>query len=133
MINTKEYSEAIVEVLDIIKHMDEDVIELIPIEFIKRLNEQKSSTYIANIDYRKPLEENDLKHTTKVLLALIYRDYICTDDEREDFDGILKENENKRYNPNIFENKKESELRLVPVEIKKNIFQKIVDKLFKRV
>ena len=61
MINTKDYSEAITEVLDIIKHLDEEQIEQIPLDFIKMLKERQSTTYIPNIDYTKPLLENKLK------------------------------------------------------------------------
>lgn len=131
MIDTKEYSEATVEVIDIIQHLDEDIIEKIPTEIIKKLNEKKSTTYESNIDFKKPLEENNLKPTTKVMLALIYRNYICTTEKQKELDKMFEENQEKKYNKNIFKNSG-TELRLVPVKEKKNIFQRIIEKLFKR-
>ena len=87
---TKEYSEAIVEVLDVLRNLDEETISRIPLSFIRSLNEKKSKTYKSNIDFSKDLKENELKHQTKVILALIYRDYICeTEEEREEFDSKL--------------------------------------------
>ena len=133
MIDTNEYSEAIVEVLDVIQHMDEYEIDKIPLEFIKTLNEKKSSTYKSKIDFTKSLQENELKHTTKVILTLIYRDYICTTEERKELDQLLKKTE--EYKADIFEHKiekTENELKLIPIERKKNLFQKIFDKLLRR-
>ena len=136
MIGTKEYGEAAVEVLDIIKHMDEDQIDLIPLDFIQKLKEKQLEGYNANIDYTKPLEENTLKHTTKVMLALIYRDYLCTtDEEKIEFNNTLKNQSYKKFNTNMFEKRVEdtdSQLKLVPVEKKKSIFEKIFYKFFKK-
>ncbi len=136
MIGTKEYGEAAVEVLDIIKHMDEDQIDLIPLDFIQKLKEKQLEGYNANIDYTKPLEENTLKHTTKAMLALIYRDYLCTtDEEKIEFNNTLKNKSYKKINTNMFEKRVEdtdSQLKLVPVEKKKSIFEKIFYKFFKQ-
>ena len=136
MIGTKEYGEAAVEVLDIIKHMDEDQIDLIPLDFIQKLKEKQLEGYNAKIDYKKPLSENTLKHTTKVMLALIYRDYLCTtDEEKIEFNNTLKNQSYKKFNTNMFEKRVEdtdSQLKLVPVEKKKSIFEKIFYKFFKK-
>ncbi len=131
MIDTKEYSEATVEIIDIIQHLDEDIIEKIPTEIIKKLNEKKSTTYESSIDFTKPLEENNLKPTTRAMLALIYRNYICTTEKQKELDKMFEENQEKKYNKNIFKSS-DTELRLVPVKAKKNIFQRIIEKLFKR-
>lgn len=137
MINTKEYSEAAVEVLDILTHLDEDIIALIPMDFIMKLKNNRSKTYIANIDYTKPLEDNNLKHYTKVILTLIYRDYICLEDEKNEINKILKDKELKKYNNNMFNsnndqsNQSEDNMMLIKTSINENIFKRIINKLFK--
>ena len=132
--DTKEYSEAITEVLDIIKHLDEDQIEQIPLDFIKNLKERQSTTYVPNIDYTKPLQENKLKCKTKVILAIIYRDYLCNEEEQKEFDNQLKIKEEKTNN-DIFSNRvehTEDKLKLVPYEKKKSLFRKILDSILKK-
>ena len=139
MINEKEYSEAIVEVLDILKHLDDSILDQIPLDFIKALNSQKSATYVSTIDFTKPLNENNLKHTTKVILTLMYRDYLCANKEKEELIKQLSKNEelkNTNYNTDLFKNKTSiSDLPkedLSLIDVKKNIFQRILDKIFKR-
>lgn len=50
------------------------------IEFIER---NKSKTGNTDIDKNKKLKNQKLRNQTKVLLALIYRDYMCTEEERK--------------------------------------------------
>ena len=131
---TKEYSEAIVEVLDVLRNLDEETISRIPLSFIRSLNEKKSKTYKSNIDFSKDLKENELKHQTKVILALIYRDYICeTEEEREEFDSkLLKSYKNA---DEIFTNKQETintQNKMILYEQESNFFKKIINKLFNR-
>ena len=131
---TKEYSEAIVEVLDVLRNLDEETISRIPLSFIRSLNEKKSKTYKSNIDFSKDLKENVLKHQTKVILALIYRDYICeTEEEREEFDSkLLKSYKNA---DEIFTNKQETintQNKMILYEQESNFFKKIINKLFNR-
>jgi len=77
MITPKEFSEAAVDVLEIIKNMDEYLISQIPLDLIKSLRAKCSSTYKSQIDFSKPLEENNLSYATKILLTVLYRDYLC--------------------------------------------------------
>ena len=131
---TKEYSEAIVEVLDVLRNLDEETISRIPLSFIRSLNEKKSKTYKSNIDFSKDLKENVLKHQTKVILALIYRDYICeTEEEREEFDSkLLKSYKNA---DEIFTNKQETintQNKMILYEQENNFFKKIIKKIFNR-
>ena len=133
--NTKEYSEATSEVLEIIKYLDDDEIAKIPLDFIQKLNQKKSDTYIPNIDFTKPLEENNLRRETLAILGIIYKDYLATDEERIEFEAILDENSKINYKENIFDKKEKDNIEnslLVPIEKKKNVLQRFFDKLLKR-
>ena len=131
---TKEYSEAMVEVFDVLQNLDEESISRIPLDFIKYLNKNKSKTYKSNIDFSKELKENELKHETKVMLALIYRDYMCeTDEERKEFEDTLAKPSNKVNE--IFPTKLEEadkKDKMIVFEQEKSMFKKILNKFFSK-
>ena len=85
-------SKSFSEVYDIINHLEEKKKKKIPKSFIKIIEEQMDKTYKVNIDYSKNINEQVLFRETKVILSLIYRDYIVEKDERKK----LLDQENKR-------------------------------------
>lgn len=113
-VGTNEYSVAITEVLYILKYLPKDMTANIPTNFLKYLNENSIPDYKPDFDLSKGLDNVRLKHKTKILLAIIYRNYICSEQERLDYDKILLQNENEyqvkfkeKYNTdNIFKETK---------------------------
>ena len=77
----REYEEAFVEVDEIIKLMPIDISSKIPIKFRQVISENKAKDYLVKI--QEPLENQKLKKETIVILGLIYRDFLCTPEERE--------------------------------------------------
>lgn len=146
----EEYREAFSEVAQIINLMPSNLVGRIPIEFKQIIQAEKSKTYIPNIT--EPIEQCALKTETIIILALIYRDFLCSKEEREnliardtnnlvDFEKELRE----KYNPdNIFKNRNTTQYsqeeypkeQTAIVEYKeKNFLQKLFDRikhLFKR-
>lgn len=116
-VETNEYSVAITEVLYILKYLPKDMTANIPTNFLKYLNENSIPDYKPDFDLSKGLDNVRLKHKTKILLAIIYRNYICSEQERLDYDKILLQNENEyqiklkeKYNTdNIFKETKTSD------------------------
>ena len=116
-VGTNEYSVAITEVLYILKYLPKDMTANIPTNFLKYLNENSIPDYKPDFDLSKGLDNVRLKHKTKILLAIIYRNYICSKQERLDYDKILLQNENEyqiklkeKYNTdNIFKETKTSD------------------------
>lgn len=134
MIETKDYSEAISEVLELLQLADEEIIKKIPLEVIQKLNKGKSDTYKSKFDEMHEIEEKDLNPKAKAILAFLYRDYICTEEERREFDKILQENskiQEEKYSIKKFEQKEVEQINNLPVEVKKSFIQKIFEKLFK--
>ena len=87
---SKEYEEAVVDVIYIINNMVEEEKNKIPKSLVDLfLNITKSSNYISNINIEIPLYEQELKPKTKALLGLLYRQFLCSDSEREIFDKKL--------------------------------------------
>ncbi len=89
----KEFGEAAVEVLDILKHVDSEDFKKIPAKFIGFLEENKSEYYICNLDHSKKIEEMELKPKTEALLGYIYLNYWSDDAGKKDFEQRLRENE----------------------------------------
>lgn len=141
MTETKdEYREAVSEVLEILQFADEEIINKIPLEVLKKLNSQKSITYIPKFKETQKIEVEQISKKAKAILALLYRDYICTKEERKEFDKQLIEantqnQENMDYSIKRFhDNTKDTKLEFknaLPVEVKKNFIQRILEKLFK--
>ena len=105
------YTEAFVEVSEIFKLMPKTMLDKIPNRFRPIIENEKSTTYISNI--KEPLEQCTLKEETIIILSLIYRDFLCSKEEKERLQyrdaQKIKEAENElreRYNTdNIFKNK----------------------------
>ena len=116
-INNMEYAIAAAEVLELLKNFNKEDLEKIPKEFINTLESKKAKDYIAEFDYSKSIEELNLRQSTKVMLGMIYREYWCNDEDRKEYDKLLRKNsyENQKklrekYNPDdIF--KKNNTLR----------------------
>ena len=116
-VETNEYSVAITEVLYILKYLPKDMTANIPTNFLNFLNENSIPDYKPDFDLSKGLDNVRLKHKTKILLAIIYRNYICSEQERLDYDKILLQHENEyqiklkeKYNTdNIFKETKTSD------------------------
>lgn len=126
-----EYSEAIVEVLEILKYTDKKILEKIPNELLKVWERDKSKTYKPKLDYSKKLEEMDLKPKTRALIAMIYADFICTAEEKKEIDKKMLENENKKqeeirakYDPDRLFEKKEKRTE----QFENNVSLKTIEK-----
>ena len=68
----REYEEAFSEVDEVLKLMPIDLLSKIPVQFRKVISEIK-----------EPLEEQNLKKETIVILGLIYRDFLASPEEKE--------------------------------------------------
>lgn len=109
----KEYEEAFAEVDEILQLMPIDLLIKIPLQFKKVISENRSQNYIPKI--KEPIKEEDLKYETRVILGLIYRDFLADPEEREklqaqDAEEIRKIEEElqKQYDvDNIFRKRKE--------------------------
>lgn len=109
---TKEFAEASAEINEILKYMPKEEVEKIPSKLREFFKEVASKDYVTNINPDLPLDEQEIKEKTKDIIALIYRNYWCSEEERKELDQKLIENDRKfeeelreKYNPdNIFKN-----------------------------
>ena len=138
MKNNNDYSEAISEALEILQYLEEDLLNKIPLEVIKRLKEQSSKTYIYKFKDVGEVDTSKLSDKAKDVFAVLYRDYIANEEEKIEFDKMLYENDLKESSKMsikpLFEKKEitVTQDELLPVIPKKGFIQKILDKIFKK-
>lgn len=141
---TKELSEAAVEINSIFENMSIDLLSKIPKSFRNFFIEIASQNYEFEYNKTVSLNKQKLLPKTKGILALIYRDYLCNEKEKEnynkEYDRVLKLKEQKeKYNSNnLFRRKKNeqkndySDIKLLPIEYNQiSLFRKIIEKLKK--
>ena len=144
-----EYREAFTEIYEIFKLMPQELLNKIPIKFYEMIKEERDTEYIANI--KEPLEKQKLKNETIIILGLIYREFLCSPEEKkrlqekdakqlQEIEKALEDEIRQKYNPDdIFKNKinkqrlQKEENALIVVEEKwyKKIFN-IIKSLFKK-
>lgn len=136
-----EYSEAITETLDILKHTRKEDVDKISSRFMDYLEANASKTYKPELDHTKKIKDMQLNRKTKAILAIIYKKFWCNSEKQEQFNRVLKENEIKRekelrekYNPdNLFKDKKPKietiDNSMAIVEYKESFFTKLIKKI----
>ena len=141
-----EYRKALFEVYTILENTEEEIRNKIPEKFINFIKENMDKNHNFKLQYGKGLAEQNLMEETKQILALMYRDYICTKEERKELlekeqeKRIEKETENKeKYDINfekIKANKRKkenygvNETQLIDIT-KEKWYKKLINKILK--
>ena len=125
---------ALAEAYDIITHSSQEIQNKISPKFMEILISGKDNSYISNLDYDKNLDEQ-IQHETKIILGLIYRDYLCDISERQEL--LKKETEllnrieqerNEKYSvDNLFKNRPYTSNIQQPNQIQDNEQNKIIE------
>lgn len=124
----------------IINMMDKKMREKINPQFIKFLKENQDVEYKSCIDDKIPLKEQELSTELKLMLSIIYIDYLCDSDTKEKIMRKEKENiqeYNKKVTENIFikinqnntQKDKLNDTSLVVYQKQENIFIRIWEKI----
>ena len=138
-------SEVYVDISIIIKMMPIEMREKISKSFINFIEKNKSNNYVSNINPKIPIREQNIRKETKEMLGIIYRDYLCSNEEH---DELIKQEEQEikqyeeelrqKYNPNdLFKNKQKEynyekeKVNVAMAEYKKETFIEKILKFFK--
>ena len=144
----ENYSKVYTELYEIFKHMPKEQIDKLPQELKHTIKRQKDNDYLYEVTNISDFENQKMMTQTRAILAVLYRDYWATKEERE----RIKEEERKeitineeikkeKYSyENIFKEGEIEENQTIeenlPIAINnKNIFIKIIEfikNLFKR-
>ena len=92
----QRYREASVDVLDILSHMSSSEQEKVSRKFVEFLKDNSSEDYVSNLDYTKSLDQMELSEEARGLIAIMYRNYWCTAEEKQALDAKFIENEVKK-------------------------------------
>ena len=105
------------EVDAILEKMDKANVEKIPIKLRKMFKEEKDVEYQNKIDIYNKVQKKELEPKTLTLLAMLYLNYWCENDEEENSlikqyaenDRKSEEETREKYNPdNLFKNKEKN-------------------------
>lgn len=139
-----EYSNSLYQISEILKYLAPNLKTRIPKKFISYFENNKSKDYKWSIDKSVPLEKQDLLPTTKEILTVLYKDYMCNDIERIELEKTLNENEvnyqnelREKYNPdNLFKNKQKEVKNVITenestsvVAYKESFIKRIIGKI----
>lgn len=133
--------EAITEVLEILKNVDNSYTEKLPDKFKRFLNDNKSTSDISKIDFSKELKDLNIRKETKELLGIMYLNYWCNEDEKNEYVKLLSTNEKKyqeelleKYNPdNLFKKRTKQEETIEHTVTNEVAMVKYNESLFKKI
>ena len=120
----------------IIENSDIEVQEKIPQRIKEHIKENMDKDYNVTINFNEKLVNQDILPETKEMMAILYRDYLCSEEERKKImkrtKELYEELEQKYDISHIFEKKKkirneriESQLPLVIKQ--KKWYEKIIE------
>lgn len=140
-------SEIYVDISVIISMMPKEMKSKISNSFINFIENNKSKNYVSNINPKVPLREQYIRKETKEMLGIIYRDYLCNDEERinlihqekRELEEIETEKREKYNLDNIFKKNninendkgKSTKTEVSIVEYKESIIKRIIIKIKK--
>ena len=140
-LNTRQ---AYSEVHEFLELLSEEQRQKIPIAHRVLFDNERDKEYVKNIDISIPLKEQELKEETLAILALLYLQYWCEDEEeKEQLKAIYAKNEavyqsmlSQKYNSKDIFNKKEdhsiennNEIQISDSE--QTIFKRIINIIIK--
>ncbi len=142
-------NQAFTEVYDVINHMEIEMQEKIPKNFINLIKENRDLDYKLKINYKEDIKKQLLKES-KIILSLIYRDYLCSKEKKEkllqlDLEEIRREEKilSEKYEIDFEKRKKEKTEKVInkveeqneklPIKVEKEKWYKKIFKFFKKV
>ena len=122
------------EIDEILKNIPDEFTNKLPNKFKDLINKNKLKNDFI-YDKSKSLDNQLMLRNTKILLSVLYRNFLCSDEEKE----FLEENDEKILNEkydsdNLFKNKKVCKNELnekLPVVVKEKWYIKILNFLRK--
>lgn len=106
-----EYANAYTEVLEILSKMSKNDYNKIPRDMIQVFESYSNKDYAFEYDKKKDFDQQGISKRTKLILAILFRDYWANDNQREKiiakqnyYRQKLEEEKRKIYNTDIFKN-----------------------------
>ena len=117
MEETNELGESLVEIEALLQNASDEIYNKIPKSFIEFIQENKSQEYKFEYNTQKSIEEQNFSELTLGLIGLIYKDFVCNEEEKLEYQKEIDElrvkiekEKREKYNPdNIFKNQIENQ------------------------
>lgn len=141
MVDT-EYKIAYSEVLEILKYVSKEEFNKIPSNMIEMFKINSSNEKKFRYNLEKSLKEQKVSETARTIIAILFRDYWATAEQKEKILDVQnnerEKNRQEKYNPdNLFrkyqqnkfveENIKNEDISIV--EYKQPLLKRIIDKI----
>ena len=72
------------QIYQILQHSEESVLKRIPNSFMMFLQENLDETWQGQLDFSKSIREMELLRDTRLILSLVYRDFVCSESKRKE-------------------------------------------------
>lgn len=137
-----KYANAYSEVLEILKYLTQEDYEKIPKEKIEVFETNMNKDYAFNYNPDKTLQEQNVSETARTIIAILFRDYWATEEQRKRIIKVQQQEKNRieskkqeKYNINeLFKNNKKTKTQEVAmVEVKEQKWYKKVFDFFRKI
>ena len=134
---SEEYAVAYAEVLEILKYVSKDEVDKIPQNMIEMFKENSNKEIKFQYNCEKTLDEQNVSNITKTIIAILFRDYWATEEQREKIKNVQQAERNKKYDmeelfKKVNQNSSQQATSNLPVEIKEeSVFIKIINAIKK--
>lgn len=110
---SEEYKIAVTEILMLLEKLEQNLVKKIPKKLITLWKTIEDKNYRLQCNFSQDIKQWQLSNKAKALLAMLYINYWCNDEEKIEYDKLLVQNEekyqnelNNKYNvEDIFKNK----------------------------
>ena len=127
------YNNAFSEVYTILNYLDSEDYKKIPTDVINVFDKNRNKEYIYEFDVNIDLAKQEMMVETKAILYNLFRDYLCTSNQKEKIlkwqEDERKKNEKEKIekyaSKDIFENSKE--IDKINTEEKENIQTEMIE------
>ena len=128
------YTKALTEVDEVLNYLDVKLLNKIPETFKNFIKNSKNKMYKYQYNKEKPLYEQELSKEAKAIISLIYRDYICYPQEKNQLVQEEKNNTKNEFKVNEIETIKndiKTETVAIAIIEKESFWKKVINKMKK--
>lgn len=127
-IYNNEFYDALLEIDVILEHME--ITSVFPENFIEFIKENKNYNHHFEYDTTVSLNKQNITKTTRQILAILYSEYFCTTEQKEELENIWKENDKIQLEQSEINHfKEENIVNNSMLEYKEPLFKRILNKI----
>ena len=133
-----DYSKVFKELSEIFKYIPEEQMKKIPDELVKKIEEKKDNEYNYEVIHIEDFQNQNMLKETRAVLAVLYRDYWASEEERkkikeQERDELIKRGEELSKNTKEIFTKQdkniEKEAENAIIVYKESFIRKIIKKI----